>query len=217
MGAGKQGRVEQMSIIEKGEAAVAALVAAFEAADVAVAADAPNFAEAVGLYRGGPLAATDVPPARAAACAHWDATIAAARGTPGAGLAEALAGIETAIAWMPLTEMYNDTLDDDQAFGMAVGPWGSPISASGYGFGLLLMGPNILYPRHHHVAREVYYVISGTADWMRGDEDWAPRAPGSAIYHPSEVPHATRTGPEPLLAVASWISDLDSSVVLTDG
>ena len=206
-----------MSITEKGEAAVAALAAAFEAADVAVAADSPSFAEAVGLYRGSSLTATDVPPARAAACTHWDAAIAAARGTPGAGLAEALAALEPAIAWMPLTEMYDDSLDADQAFGMVVGPWGSPISARDCGFGLLLMGPNILYPRHHHVAREVYYVISGTADWMRGDEDWAPRAPGSAIYHPSEVPHATRTGPEPLLAVASWISDLDSKVFLTDG
>jgi mannose-6-phosphate isomerase-like protein (cupin superfamily) len=206
-----------MSIIEKGEAVTAALAAAFEGADVAVAADAPNFPEAVGLLRGNPLAIASAVPRRTAACAHWDATIAAAEGGRNAALAAALADFEPVVAWMPLTEMYDDSLDVDQGFGMVIGPWGSPLSAGAYGFGLLLMGPNTLYPRHHHVAREVYYVVSGTADWMRGDEDWAPRAPGSAIYHPSEVPHAMRTGSEPLLAVASWISDLDSSVVLTDG
>ena len=206
-----------MSVTERGEAVVAALAAAFEGADLAVEADAPHFAEAAALLRASSLAIAGTAPARAAACAHWDVTLAAAEGGRNAVLAAALAGFEPAVAWVPLAEMYGAPLEADQAFGMVVGPWGGPLATGAYGFGLLLMGPHTTYPRHHHVAREVYYVIAGTADWMRGEEAWAPRAPGSAIYHPSAVPHATRTAAEPLLAVAMWVDGLDSKVALTDG
>lgn len=70
--------------------------------------------------------------------------------------------------------------------------------------GLLLLGPDIVYPDHHHVAEEVYVPISGMARWRKGDGAFIERAPGAVIHHPSNVNHAMRTGGEPLLALYLW-------------
>jgi hypothetical protein len=73
--------------------------------------------------------------------------------------------------------------------------------------GLLLLGPQTLYPRHRHEAEEVYVPLSGAAHWQQGDGDWCLRPPGTVIHHASEEPHATRTGTTPLLALYVWRSD----------
>ncbi|MCY4351460.1 MAG: dimethylsulfonioproprionate lyase family protein [Thiotrichales bacterium] len=72
-----------------------------------------------------------------------------------------------------------------------------------------LQAPGILYPLHRHKAPEVYYVISGEAEWMRDGETWRRRQPGEWIFHASDQGHAMRTGREPLLALAAWIDHLD--------
>jgi quercetin dioxygenase-like cupin family protein len=70
--------------------------------------------------------------------------------------------------------------------------------------GVLILGPGIDYPDHHHVAEEIYIPLSGTALWRKGEGDYRPRAPGDVIHHPSNVNHAMRTGKEPLLALYLW-------------
>jgi hypothetical protein len=70
--------------------------------------------------------------------------------------------------------------------------------------GFLLLGPATLYPRHRHAAEEIYIPLAGTAAWLRGDEGFVKRAPGVVIHHPPHVPHAMRTGAEPLLALYLW-------------
>lgn len=66
----------------------------------------------------------------------------------------------------------------------------------------------MVYPLHHHPAAEAYLVLSGDAEWRRGAGRWRWEPPGSVIYHAPGVPHATRAGADPLLAVYLWRGDL---------
>lgn len=79
-----------------------------------------------------------------------------------------------------------------------------PIASEVVAVGFLLLGPGVEYPPHAHEAVEVYLPLSGTAEWMRGEGAFAPVAPGVAIRHPSWMPHAMRTGAEPLVAAYVW-------------
>ncbi|MBD1206276.1 MAG: cupin domain-containing protein [Rhodobacteraceae bacterium] len=79
-----------------------------------------------------------------------------------------------------------------------------PIASDFVAVGVLLLGPGVVYPPHAHEAAEVYLPLSGKAEWMRGDAPYAPVAPGQAIHHPSWLPHAMRTGAEPLVAAYVW-------------
>jgi hypothetical protein len=79
-----------------------------------------------------------------------------------------------------------------------------PIAAPRVASGLLLLGPRTTYPRHRHVAEEIYVPLSGTADWQQGDHTWRSRRPATLIHHRSEEIHAMRTAAEPLLALYVW-------------
>lgn len=70
--------------------------------------------------------------------------------------------------------------------------------------GLLILGPGIVYPDHHHVAEEIYIPLTGGADWRMGDGAFRRREAGEIIHHPSSMNHAMRTGEEPLLALYLW-------------
>ena len=70
--------------------------------------------------------------------------------------------------------------------------------------------PNLFYPLHRHRAGEIYHIISGRAEWLRGDEPWQFRDSGSWLFHPSLCGHAMRTHHEPLLCLAAWIDHLDA-------
>ncbi|MER9673265.1 dimethylsulfonioproprionate lyase family protein [Mesorhizobium sp. M0208] len=70
--------------------------------------------------------------------------------------------------------------------------------------GLLILGPDIVYPDHHHVAEEIYIPLTGGTEWRMGDGGFRLRAPGEVIRHASGVSHAMRTGKEPLLALYLW-------------
>lgn len=79
-----------------------------------------------------------------------------------------------------------------------------PVAAERIAGGLLLLGPETLYPPHAHAAEELYVPLSGTAEWQAGDSDFERRDPGSAIWHGSGVPHAMRTAAAPMLALYLW-------------
>ena len=70
--------------------------------------------------------------------------------------------------------------------------------------GFLVLGPDIVYPDHHHVAEEIYVPLTGGTGWRLGDGMFVDRAGGEVIHHASNVNHAMRTGPEPLLALYLW-------------
>ncbi|TIU33135.1 MAG: transcriptional regulator [Mesorhizobium sp.] len=70
--------------------------------------------------------------------------------------------------------------------------------------GLLILGPDIVYPDHHHVAEEIYIPLTDGTEWRMGEGDFHVREAGEVVYHASNVSHAMRTGKEPLLALYVW-------------
>ncbi|HUS53548.1 MAG TPA: dimethylsulfonioproprionate lyase family protein [Thermohalobaculum sp.] len=90
-----------------------------------------------------------------------------------------------------------------------VGQDPTSVQAPDIRFGAYLQFPDTWYPRHWHAAEELYLPLSGTADWTRDGVTDRPAPPGTLIRHASYEHHATRTGPEPLLALWVWLGDLD--------
>ena len=139
----------------------------------------------------GPIEPTGHPATRHLATALASAT----------DIATALRPIATAVPWRYSYAPRTDAPDlgQDIAFAELVGP-AAPFRHAAMCLGFLLIGPHRLYPPRAHPAVELYYVVSGTATWTAGQASWwVP--PGSYILHPSDMPHATRTNAEPLLAV----------------
>ena len=88
-----------------------------------------------------------------------------------------------------------------------VGPDGM-VREEGFRFGLYLQAPETYYPRHWHTAEELYFVLSGMAEWQQGERPAEVRRPGAYIRHGPDEPHAMRTFGEPLLAMWGWVGDL---------
>ncbi|TIV99630.1 MAG: transcriptional regulator [Mesorhizobium sp.] len=70
--------------------------------------------------------------------------------------------------------------------------------------GLLILGPGIVYPDHHHIAEEIYVPLTGGTEWRMGEGGFHVREAGEVIHHASNVSHAMRTGKEPLMALYIW-------------
>jgi quercetin dioxygenase-like cupin family protein len=92
-----------------------------------------------------------------------------------------------------------------------------PIPAPDLRFGLFYQAPGIYYPLHAHEAAETYTILSGTVQWQAGDRRF-PLAPGEAVHHPPNLPHAMRAGPDGFLAIWRWSGDIafDSYRMLPD-
>jgi hypothetical protein len=70
--------------------------------------------------------------------------------------------------------------------------------------GFLLLGPDVHYPDHHHVAEEIYIPLTPGSYWSKGGSYFVPREVGEIIHHPSDIRHAMRTGEQPLVALYLW-------------
>ncbi len=77
-----------------------------------------------------------------------------------------------------------------------------------------VQGPETAYPLHHHPAVEIYGVIAGTGQWLRGSESFRPRRAGEVFLHTTEMVHATTTTSEPTISWAAWLNDLETPPVL---
>jgi len=93
-------------------------------------------------------------------------------------------------------------LEQNIAFAEIIGPE-APFRSNSVCLGLTIIGPQTLYPNHHHPAVELYLVVAGTAVWTKeGVSNSYP--PGTYILHPSQVNHSMQTFAEPLLAIYTW-------------
>ncbi|MBA3448677.1 MAG: transcriptional regulator [Pseudaminobacter sp.] len=70
--------------------------------------------------------------------------------------------------------------------------------------GFLILGPDIVYPDHHHIAEEIYIPLTGGTEWRMGESGFVRRKASEIIHHASNVNHAMKTGREPLLALYLW-------------
>lgn len=75
---------------------------------------------------------------------------------------------------------------------LLVGP-GGPIKSDEILAGILVLGPGIEYPVHHHEPEEAYCILAGRGSWKIGDTDWHKKAAGATVYNPAHQPHGMRT------------------------
>lgn len=69
---------------------------------------------------------------------------------------------------------------------------------------IVYMPAGLYYDWHHHPAEEMYVVLAGQAEFEMVGKDPVTAPPGTAIFHPSGVPHRTTTHAAPMLAWVSW-------------
>jgi len=81
----------------------------------------------------------------------------------------------------------------------------APILCAAPRGGLVLLGPDVVYPSHHHQPREVYLVLTPGSQWCLDEDVWFDVGPGDLIFHDSWQMHAMRTRAQPLLAFAGWM------------
>jgi len=98
------------------------------------------------------------------------------------------------------------------AYAMLVGDGGF-VPADGFMLGLFLLAPGLFYPNHAHAADELYYLLSGRAQWQKSGGAFAGFGPGELVAMPSMTPHAIRTGSEPVLILWAWYGDLHGPFV----
>ncbi len=137
------------------------------------------------------------------------AELGGALSAPGAHpIARTIAGVAAGLRWCDAKAMQELAATRDRhAYAEVVGPDGV-FASDTMRFGLYFQSAGTIYPDHHHAAVELYYVVSGTADWRKGDGGFTARTPGTLIHHLSLQPHATTTLAEPLLAMWVWIGDI---------
>jgi hypothetical protein len=98
-------------------------------------------------------------------------------------------------------------------YSVLVGPAAGPpalIERPGLAFGVLLLGPETVYPTHVHPAAELYLPL-GRASWSVGGAALESRDAGTPIVHVPNEPHETRTGASPLAALYLWLGDLETA------
>jgi Dimethlysulfonioproprionate lyase len=106
---------------------------------------------------------------------------------------------------------------DNYGYAVLAGPAEGPPALARHdrlAFGILLLGPRTHYPLHHHPAAEVYIPLN-YAEWWRDEGPWREEAPGAVIHHPPDIPHATRAGDAPMLALYLWRGELATHAKLT--
>ncbi len=125
-------------------------------------------------------------------------------------IARSIAELADGLLWLDVRAMQElEQTRDRHAYVEIVGPEGV-FASQNIRFGLYLQSAGTVYPDHRHAAVELYYVVSGTAQWSKGEEPFAPQAPGNLIHHQSMQKHATTTLAEPLLAMWVWIGDISA-------
>jgi len=82
---------------------------------------------------------------------------------------------------------------------------------------LVYMPPYLDYPLHEHPAEELYCILAGRAEFWTRDEPVHEVAEGGTVFHPSGVPHGTRTGSDSLLALVVWRNHLMTPPVWSEG
>ena len=100
------------------------------------------------------------------------------------------------------------------AFAEIVGEMGFKFSEK-IRLGFFLQKPNLNYPVHAHDAKELYFILSGTADWQIEDKKFKAR-PGLLIHHEEKEEHAMTTSELPLFALWIWTGNINGRYWFTN-
>ena len=90
-----------------------------------------------------------------------------------------------------------------------VGPDGL-VKSKALRLGLYGMLPNSEYGVRTHPAEEIYIMLAGECYWKRGDAPYCCERSNGRSYHPSLMPHASKTEDQAFMSVYAWIGDLST-------
>ena len=83
--------------------------------------------------------------------------------------------------------------------------------------GLYGMLPHAEYGIRTHPAEEIYLMLAGECDWIRGNSPYQTHGPGERSYHPTMLPHATRTSEKAFMSVYIWHGDISTENYVYQG
>ena len=83
--------------------------------------------------------------------------------------------------------------------------------------GLYGMVPRSEYGLRTHPAEEIYVMLAGQMDWKLADRPYVPHLPGERSYHPSLMPHASRTRGDAFISVYAWYGDISTENYVYEG
>ena len=83
--------------------------------------------------------------------------------------------------------------------------------------GLYGMLPHSEYGIRTHPAEEIYIMLAGNCLWKRGAQAYQLAGVGERSYHPSMLPHATKTEQSAFMSVYLWAGDLSKKQYSYDG
>lgn len=125
-----------------------------------------------------------------------------------AELANAFAGTAQVVSWSQNASYTEANCSrsflDGYAYAGLSGP-DDPLRWSVPRTGMLLMGPNVLYPGHNHAAREIYMLLTPGARWRLDGGDCFDVKAGELIFHDAWQMHEMQTRDLPMLAVVAWV------------
>ena len=76
--------------------------------------------------------------------------------------------------------------------------------------GLYGILPNSEYGIRTHPAEELFIMLAGQAEWLRGAGKYEVKKAGEYSYHPCGMPHATKTTHSAFMSVYIWSGDLST-------
>jgi quercetin dioxygenase-like cupin family protein len=91
----------------------------------------------------------------------------------------------------------------------------APFSSDALRLFMVYMPPGLYYPWHHHLAEEMYMVVSGCAIFKQKDCPDEVLSEGQVVFHASNQPHAMETKEDPVLCLVAWHDNFQTPPVLT--
>lgn len=147
---------------------------------------------------------------------HLDSALALTAEGPLAEIGERFARLQPGLRWSQnpnYTEANSSrAFLDGYAYAGFSGPDAPLLCAVPRG-GLVLLGPGVEYPSHHHAPKEVYLVLTPGSQWCLDEGEWFDVEAGELIFHDSWQMHAMRSGDRPLLAFAGWLEAGDRRAI----
>ena len=90
-----------------------------------------------------------------------------------------------------------------------LGPQGI-IKSKSVRLGLYGILPNSEYGIRTHPAEELFIMLAGQAEWLRGAGEYESKRAGEYSYHPSGMRHATKTTHSAFMSVYIWSGDIST-------
>lgn len=91
---------------------------------------------------------------------------------------------------------------------------GGPFSSAQMNAWFVYMPANLTYPWHQHPAAELYYCLSGSADFFKQSNPAVTLTAGGSCYHSPNQPHAMVTQSSSVLAYVVWRDQFDQGARL---